>query len=100
MAIVLSRHGHTFATRSRARAVLDAEANSLTGSSITIDASDVSMSPSFIAELLVALVKEGRCDRVFVRGARERPAHITQDLASKFGFADRVRVEQPAVSAG
>ena len=97
MAIVLSDHGRTFATRSRARALLEAEAAELTGTSVTIDARDVSLSPSFIAELLVALLETHRCEAVSIVGARERPAYLAEDLAAKFGYRDRVKVEQPAL---
>ena len=97
MTIVLSKHGRTFATRLRARSVFGEELASSTTASITIDASDVYMSPGFIAEVLVMLVKERGYERVLVRGAREHPAHVAQDLAEKFGFADRVEVEQPAL---
>ena len=99
MSIVLARHGQTFATRSRARALLGEELGSAPRRSVTIDASDVFMSPSFIGGLLVALVDERKCASVVVRGASEHAAHITQDLADKFGFADRVEVNQPALAS-
>ena len=84
-----------FATRGQARE-LPCEGDART---ITVDATDVYMSPSFIAELLVTLVEQRQYDHVVVRGARERPAQVAQHLAEKFGFADRVEVEQPTVSA-
>ena len=99
MTLVLSDYGSSFATRSRARQVLDGAVGELVGRSVVIDASDVYMSPSFIAELLVVLVEEKGHQRVLVRGAREHPAHVAQDLADKFGYADRVEVEQPTVPA-
>lgn len=99
MNIVLSKHGRTFASRPRAREVFDEAFTSSHAASVTIDASDVYMSPSFIAEVLVMLVKERGLKRVVVRGAREHPAQVAQHLAEKFGFADRVEVEQPTVSA-
>lgn len=99
MTIVLSRHGRTFASRPRAREVLSEDLTSSDVASVTIDASDVYMSPSFIAEVLVMLVKEKGFKRVVVRGAREHPAQVAQSLAEKFGYADRVEVEQPPVPA-
>ena len=99
MTIVLSERGRTFASRPRAREVIDAELGSADTASVAIDASDVYMSPSFIAELLVMLVKERGCERVVIRGAREHPAKVAEHLADKFGYGDRVEVEQPAVSA-
>ncbi len=97
MSIVLAQHGLSFATRSRARALVDAELGGAQQRSVTIDASGVFMSPSFIGALLVALVDERKSTSVVVRGASEQAAYITQDLAEKFGFADRVEVEQPAL---
>lgn len=96
MNIVLSKHGRTFASRPRAREVFG-ETLISSSASVTIDASDVYMSPSFIAEVLVMLVKERGLERVVVRGAREHPAQVAKNLAEKFGFADRVEVEQPAL---
>ena len=100
MSIVLARHGQTFATRSRASALVGEELGTGESRSITIDASGVFMSPSFIGALLVVLVDERKCESVVVSGASEHAAHITQDLAAKFGFADRVTIEQPAIPAG
>ena len=97
MTVVLSTQGRTFASRPRAREVFGGVVASPRTSSVTIDASDVYMSPSFIAEALVILVKERGFRRVVVRGAREHPAQVTQHLAEKFGFASRVEVEQPAL---
>ena len=97
MTIVLSKHGRTFATRLRARSVFGEELASTTTASITIDAHNVFMSPGFIAEVLVMLLKERGCERVIIRGAREHPAKVAQDLAKKFGLSDRVEVEQPAL---
>lgn len=97
MTVVLSKQGRTFASRPRAREVFGEAPASPGASAVTIDASDVYMSPSFIAETLVILVKEMGFRRVVVRGAREHPAQVTQHLAEKFGFADRVKVEQPAL---
>ena len=94
MTIVLARHGRMFATRGQVRELLGDEGDTR---SITIDASDVYMSPSFIAELLVTLVEERAYEHVLVRGARERPANVAQHLATKFGYGDRVEVEQPTV---
>lgn len=96
MTIFLANQGRMFATRGQVRELLSDESATHT---ITIDASDVYMSPSFIAELLVTLVEEREYEHVLVRGARERPAQVAQHLASKFGYGDRVEVEQPAVSA-
>lgn len=90
MTIVLSSLGRTFASRPRAREVFDATAENAT--SVTIDAADVYMSPSFIAECLVLLVKERGCKRVVIRGAREHPAAVARNLARKFGYGDRVEV--------
>ncbi len=98
MSIVLSHHGRNFATRSRARDLVSTVRLADQGA-ITIDASDVYMSPSFIAELLVLLFEQESYERVLVRGAREHPAKVAQHLATKFGYGDRVEVEQPAVSA-
>ena len=100
MTLVLSDHGRTFASRPRARELIDAELGSNGTASVTIDASNVYMSPSFIAELLVVLIKERGHDRVVVRGAREHPAKVAQHLATKFGYGDRVEVEQPTVPTG
>ncbi len=97
MSIVLVQHGQSFATRSRARALVDEELGVAQQRSVIIDASGVFMSPSFIGALLVALVDERQSKSVVVRGASEQAAYITQDLAEKFGFADRVEVEQPAL---
>ncbi len=99
MSIVLADHGQTFATRTRARDVLAAELGKAPPRSVTIDADGVYMSPSFIGEVLVVLLDEREDASLVVRGASEHGAHITQDLARKFGFGDRVRVEQPAPSA-
>ena len=98
MTIVLSKHGRTFATRLRARVVLAEELASSSTASITIDARDVFMSPGFIAEALVILIKERGFERVVVQGAREHPAEVAKNLAEKFGYADRVEVEQPLPS--
>lgn len=95
MTIVLSKHGRTFASRPRAREIFGEDLTSSGTASVTIDASDVYMSPSFIAEALVMLVKERGFERVVVRGAREHPAEVAKNLAEKFGYADRVEVEQP-----
>lgn len=94
MTLVLADHGRMFATRGQARELPSGED---TANTITVDATDVYMSPSFIAELLVTLVEKCQYDHVVVRGARERPAQVTEHLAEKFGFADRVEVEQPAI---
>ena len=99
MSIVLASHGQSFATRSRARALLDEALGAAPQHSVTIDASGVFMSPSFVGALLVALVDERKCASVVLRGGSEHAAYITQDLAKKFGFADRVEVEQPTVPA-
>jgi hypothetical protein len=99
LTIVLSTYGRTFASRPHAREVLNAELGPEDTPTITIDASDVYMSPSFIAELLVVLVKERECKRVVLRGAREHPARVAANLTSKLGYADRVEVEQPQVGA-
>ena len=72
--IVLSSYGRMFATRGQVGELLGGEADTADAASIMIDASDVYMSPSFIAELLVTLVEEHKYERVLVRGARERPA--------------------------
>lgn len=100
MTLTLSSHGRMFATRSQARDLLDGETGATDGAPFTVDATDVYMSPSFIGELLVALVEERGCERVRVRGAREHPAKVARHLADAFGFGDRVEVEQPAVPAG
>lgn len=97
MSIVLADHGQTFATRSRASVLVGEQLGNAQRRSVTIDANGVFMSPSFIGALLVALVDERKCTSVVVRGASEQAAHITQDLAAKFGFADRVTVEQAAL---
>ena len=99
MSIVLASHGQSFATRSRASALVGEELGAAPQRSVTIDASGVFMSPSFVGALLVALVDERKCESVVIRGASEHAAHITRDLADKFGFADRVEVEQPTVPA-
>ncbi|MXW25825.1 MAG: hypothetical protein F4Z77_05950 [Dehalococcoidia bacterium] len=99
MTIVLAQHGGSFATRSRAREVLAAEADSIDIACVTVDASNVLLSPSFTAEFLVGLVEDQGCERVVLKGARERPARIAQDLANKFGYSDRLEVEQPTISA-
>lgn len=98
MKIVLSRHGRTFASRTRARELLGAQTGGAARASVTIDASGVYMSPSFIAELLVGLVKERGCKRIVIQGAREHPARVARHLADKFGYGDRVEVEQPAAA--
>ncbi len=98
--VVLSDHGSVFTTRSLARTVIGTSASVAGGSSFVINASDVYMSPSFIAELLVTLVEKRGYERVCVRGAREHPAKVARHLADAFGFGDRVEVEQPAVPAG
>ena len=97
MSIVLAQHGQSFATRSRAHTLLDEELGPAARRSVTIDASGVFMSPSFIGALLVTLVDERKSESVVVCGASEQAAHVTQDLANKFGFADRVKVEQPVL---
>ena len=96
MTIVLADHGRMFATRGQARELPRDDDAART---ITVDATDVYMSPSFIAELLVTLVEEHKYERVLVQGARERPAKVAQHLAEKFGYGDRVEVEQPTVPA-
>ncbi|MCY3646755.1 MAG: hypothetical protein OXH07_07260 [Chloroflexi bacterium] len=83
-----------FATRGQAHELPKDDGATRT---ITVDATDVYMSPSFIAELLVTLVEERDYEHVLVRGARQRPAEVAKHLAEKFGFADRVEVEQPAL---
>lgn len=100
MQIILSEHGRMFAVRPQVHDLVDAETGAMAGASIVVDATDVYMSPSFIAELLVTLVKKYGCERVCVRGAREHPAKVARHLADAFGFGDRVEVEQPAVPAG
>ena len=97
--IVLSSYGRMFATRGQVGELLGGEADTADAASIMIDASDVYMSPSFIAELLVTLVEEHKYERVLVRGAREHPAKVAQHLATQFGYGDRVEVEQPTVPA-
>lgn len=92
MTIILAEHGTMFATRGQAR---ELPCDGGDAGTITVDAADVYMSPSFIAELLVTLVEQREYDRVLVRGARERPARVALHLAEKFGYADRVEVEQP-----
>ena len=99
MKLILSEHGRMFAVRPQARDLVDAETGATAGASIVVDATDVYMSPSFIAELLVTLVEKRGYERVSVRGAREHPAKVARHLADAFGFGDRVEVEQPAVPA-
>ena len=94
MTIVLADHGRMFATRGQAHELPKDDGATRT---ITVDATDVYMSPSFIAELLVTLVEEHDYEHVLVRGARQRPAEVAKHLAEKFGFADRVEVELPAL---
>ena len=100
MKLILSEHGRMFAVRPQARDLVDAETGATAGDSVVVDATDVYMSPSFIAELLVTLVERRGFERVSVQGARERSARVTRHLADAFGFGDRVEVEQPAVPAG
>lgn len=100
MTLTLSNHGRMFATRSQARDLLGGETVVTDGAPFTVDATDVYMSPSFIAELLVTLVDERGCTRVCVRGADERPAKVARHLADAFGFGERVEVEQPTAPAG
>lgn len=95
MTIGLAKHGRTFASRPRAREIFAEDLTPSDSTLVTIDASDVYMSPSFIAETLVILIKERGFERVVVRGAREHPAEVAKNLAEKFGYADRVEVEQP-----
>lgn len=91
MKLILSEHGRMFAVRPQAHDLV---------ASVVVDATDVYMSPSFIAELLVTLVERRGFERVSVRGAREHPAKVVRHIADTFGFGDRVEVEQPTVPAG
>lgn len=84
----LSNLGSTFASRDRARDI----AGSCPGSgTLVVDAGDVYMSPSFVAELLSELDERFSAIR-FVR-ADEHTDYLVTDLARKLGIAERVAVE-------
>ena len=97
MDLVLSSYGSMFATRERARALVRSAVPKKKAPLIEIDASGVSMSPSFAAELLTTLAD--RHQRLVLFGTSPRVAELIQSLATKLGLADRVEVHPPAVSA-
>lgn len=78
--LILSQHGRTFATRERAReivALLDGEP----GDVVRVNASNVSASPSFVAELLSRLTERFR--EVRVEGASDHLEELASDIAGK-----------------
>ena len=84
MDIVLSNYGQSFATRSRARSLI--EAMSLDPAEpVRIDFGDVAISPSFMAEALDLLSRSGRELRLV--GAQDETLALAANVCERLGFS-------------
>lgn len=94
MTIVLSRYGRSFATRSRARELVNQVAES-SGVRIIVSCEGVFASPSFLAEFLSLLCE--RFGQVELRGADESLAHVIKRLITQLQLEGRAVVDSATV---
>jgi hypothetical protein len=98
MEIKLADYGRVFATRERARKIVDdAMAADANGESICIDLSGVSSaSPSFMAELLTRAMVVSMSASII--GASEHLRWLSSSLIQQLGLVGRVRLSDPALA--
>lgn len=98
MDIALSLYGRTFATRERAREVLNiADPLPWAADAPCLDLSGVMASPSFMAELLNQLAV--RHLSIVVIGGSDYLQDLTNSLVERLGLSGRVRIGDEATYA-
>ena len=92
MTLKLSSHGTSFATRGRARELMQNVAEG--GPEVHVDLAGAVASPSFLAELLGMLAQQ--FDSVVVTGASDHLADVVKHLARQLDLERQVRLAQVA----
>ncbi len=89
MKLVLSTFGTSFATRERARELVQTLPVTTGSDEVRIDLRDVTASPSFMAELLTLL--SSRYLGLSIEGGTDHLRGITFSLVERLGLSGRVR---------